>query len=251
MKRTSRKPGKLSEEVYRQLDSYALAAGVAGVGIMALAQPSEAKIVYTPSHIHINNNTVVELDLNHDGVDDFKIQSMTETFTTQGLLPGRSGRRRSELGGRVRPPEGTQGAFLSVFPLERSNRVVVSSQRCAAALNKDVKVGPNSPFQGATSYLALAWSQAGGSGCPWRPIKEAYLGVKFAISGKLHYGWARIKRISGNRGFPAIITGYAYESVANRPIITGKTKGPDVITVQDGTLGYLARGASQIHSAQE
>jgi len=28
------------------------------------------------------------------------------------------------------------------------------------------------------------------------------------------------------------ITGYAYETVANKPIVTGQRKGPDVITVQ-------------------
>jgi hypothetical protein len=41
-------------------------------------------------------------------------------------------------------------------------------------------------------------------------------------------------------------TGYAYETIPNKPIITGKTKGPDVITLDPATLGHLAVGASQI-----
>jgi hypothetical protein len=40
----------------------------------------------------------------------------------------------------------------------------------------------------------------------------------------------------------ATSTGYAYESVPNKPIVAGKTKGPDVITVLPGSLGQLAAG---------
>jgi hypothetical protein len=53
------------ELLHRRLDMYALAASAAGVGLVALAQPAEAKIVYTPSNIPINvNGGVVDLDLN-------------------------------------------------------------------------------------------------------------------------------------------------------------------------------------------
>jgi hypothetical protein len=68
--------------------------------------------------------------------------------------------------------------------------------------------------------------------------------VKFAIHGKTHYGWARIQW--NGIGSTEYITGYAYETIPNKPIIAGKTKGPDVITVQPGTvsdsLGGLALG---------
>ena len=36
---------------------------------------------------------------------------------------------------------------------------------------------------------------------------------------------------------------YAYETVSNKPIIAGKTKDPDVITLEPGSLGGLAAGA--------
>jgi hypothetical protein len=41
-----------------------------------------------------------------------------------------------------------------------------------------------------------------------------------------------------------MLSGYAYETIANKAIIAGKTKGPDVITVQPGSLGRLAQGSS-------
>ena len=74
MKRSSgpRKTANLSESTNRQLNKYALAAGAAGVGLLALVPPTEAKIIYTPAHIHIKvNGGLVELDLNHDGINDF------------------------------------------------------------------------------------------------------------------------------------------------------------------------------------
>jgi hypothetical protein len=52
--------------------------------------------------------------------------------------------------------------------------------------------------------------------------------------------------VSLKRGqIAATLTGYAYETIPNKPIITGETKGPDVITLDPATLGHLAVGASQ------
>ncbi len=44
----------------------------------------------------------------------------------------------------------------------------------------------------------------------------------------------------------ALLTGYAYETIPNKPIIAGKTHGKDVITLEPASLGHLARGASAI-----
>jgi hypothetical protein len=72
------------------------------------------------------------------------------------------------------------------------------------------------------------------------------LGLKFVVHGKVHYGWARLSITLGHHrqydDVSGTLTGYAYETVPNKPIIAGQTKGPDVITVQPGTLGRLARG---------
>jgi hypothetical protein len=53
MNRPSRKPSTLSESLQRHLNAYALAASAAGVGMSALAQPAEAKIVYTKTDVTI------------------------------------------------------------------------------------------------------------------------------------------------------------------------------------------------------
>jgi hypothetical protein len=58
------------------------------------------------------------------------------------------------------------------------------------------------------------------------------------LRGKVHYGWARL-----TNAYPeTTLTGYAYETIPNKQIITGKANGPDVITLEPGSLGQLALG---------
>src|SRR5580692_6201903 len=60
-----RRTADLSDSIHQQLNMYAVAAAAAGVGMLALSQPSEAKIVYTPANAQIKGR--LNLDLNHDG----------------------------------------------------------------------------------------------------------------------------------------------------------------------------------------
>jgi hypothetical protein len=51
--------------------------------------------------------------------------------------------------------------------------------------------------------------------------------LRFAIDGKTHFDRARLGGISAREGnATATLTGYAYETIPNNPIITGKAKGP-------------------------
>ena len=63
---------RLSRTLEHQLNVYALAATASGVSLLALAQPAEAKIVYTHIHHVISPEGAFFLDLNHDGVQDFR-----------------------------------------------------------------------------------------------------------------------------------------------------------------------------------
>lgn len=76
-----------------------------------------------------------------------------------------------------------------------------------------------------------------------------YLGLKFVIKGSVYFGWARVRVIAPkflSCKFKATLLGCAYETIPNRLIIAGRTKGLDVITVQPVSLGHLAAGASAI-----
>src|SRR5690349_9049545 len=80
MKRSSRPrtTANLSESIHRQLQMYALAASAAGVGALALAQPAEAKIIYTHIHKVIGENGYCGIDfMNHRRTFDVAIFNST------------------------------------------------------------------------------------------------------------------------------------------------------------------------------
>ena len=236
------RPGKtahLSDSVHRQLNMYALAASAAGVGMLALAQPAEAKVVYTPAHKWLPVNQYYYLDLNHDRVYDFTFLLSSRTWT--------GGAFSRALSVRWAALSQSQNDIYSVL----SGGIL-----CAAALPKGKQVGPKSPgfanrlhaagmFRIFSNPDCTSWGKYG----PWLNVKgQAYLGVRFAIKGKVHYGWARLGHIRHDKPVRAELMGYAYETIPNKPIVAGKTHGKDVITLQDASLGHLARGASAIPS---
>jgi hypothetical protein len=240
VKRSSRPTCNLSEPVSQRLNAYALAAGAAGVGMLALTHPAEAKIVHTLANIPIvQNGGLVELDLNHDGINDFQFSF---AYTTE----------------KRRAPEGFHQSSMTVAPVQQSNGVVGIQKKGyvpeASALGHGKTVGPKSPFPQGHSALSMfgcaGGTSCGGCGGLWLGKKEAYLGLKFVIKGEIHYGWAHV-RFAGESS-PTIV-GYAYETIANKPIITGATKGPAEIDAdqatsvnapkQPATLAMLALGA--------
>ena len=228
--RPPKSPFQLSDSTLRNLDMYALAAGAAGVSLAALAQPAEAKIVYTAVH---ENAVGVNLDLNNDGTSDFRICLSTDTYHCTHTT-----------GMRVRPDPEVYWDALEVKPLNAANAVLVSTKgQFASALPSGKQIGIKGKFGKNDYWMA---GEDCSSTCsnvgPWFNVNSRYLGFKFAIDHKIHYGWARLNVHWLTK--KAILTGYAYETIPNKPIIAGKTKGPDVITLEPGSLGRLARGSA-------
>jgi hypothetical protein len=200
-------------------------ASAAGVSLLALASPAEGKIVYTHAHKKLPIHKHFFLDVNHDRINDFRfdLAPRSENWLWQAR----------EL----------QGNELSTF----RTRTRYSTFPCARALPKGVKVGPNSPFKALPSSATMAAAASSfANHCSWQNVGggQAYLALKVSINGKIHFGWARFGDVYINAGgASATLTGYAYETVPNKPIITGRTKGPDVITLEPGSLGRLAQGS--------
>ena len=90
MKRESK---SVTSSLERRLNSYVLAASAAGVGMLALTRPSEAKIVYTPAHHVVKIGTSYNLDLNRDGNADFIIFHRVAN-SDSGHASSRAGRPR-------------------------------------------------------------------------------------------------------------------------------------------------------------
>ena len=235
-----RTPSGLSDSVHRQLNLYALAATAAGVGVVASGSPAEAKVVYTPGTVAIRlNSGWVGLDLNHDGIIDFQLNLFSEGGSCKGVpMLGPHYFRALQ----IYTHQSNQAWALKTkvyFP----NATLL----CAAALPEGKVVGPHGHFEplqaGQMLYAQSAGSWGTDDGCPWKSGVQAFLGLKFAITGQIHFGWARV--LSNGIG-TAYISGYAYETIPNKAIIAGKIKGPDVVTVQPASLGHLAAGAAAI-----
>jgi hypothetical protein len=223
---------------------YALAGSAAGVGVLALAQPAEAKIVYTHANVTIGLGGELhhKIDLNHDGISDFSFSYPGTSF-------------------------GPHSAALMVRPLGKGNKVVARTNGThrqkyfPAALYAKALVGPKRRFESYKQQAMAGWTTALGTYNQfgnWLDVKNRYLGFEFVIKGKVHYGWARLSVANNDGGeIQGTLTSYAYETIPDKPIIAGKTEGPeegsvdgvnpatlDEPTLQPASLGLLAMGSN-------
>ena len=227
-----RKSAAISESMQRRLGAYSLAASAAGVGLLAVSQAAEAKIIYTPANLPLKPNYSVFLDINGDGANDF---SVLQSYASAPLFTG--GSRRI-----IEGPFNHNGVVGHKFAGALKPGFVISSGKAFVSSNKSlVRIRTYYPC-GNTSCRKVKYYG------PWwnnnKAVNHRFLGIKFTVKGKTHYGWVRIKIAAPEKYLRTTITGYAYETVPNKPIIAGKTKGPDVITMRTdaGTLGHLALG---------
>jgi hypothetical protein len=220
MKQPPRAAFKLSASVHQRLNTYALAASAAGVGVLALARSAEAKIIYTPAHIHIYANHTIVLDLNGDGIKDFTFKNVLHTSTNATSF-------RSDR--------------LSIIPANVNQiwgHKNSAGSNYASALPAGVKVGASGKFSASYRSMAFGMDQGGSYYCQgkWNNVQKRFLGLKFTIKGKTHFGWARLSTSCNLYKVEAVITGYAYETIPNKAIVTGKTKGPRNVDSKIATL---------------
>ncbi len=230
MKRPARVPSRLSEFLHHRLNAYALAASAAGAGTLALAQPAEAKIVYTAAHVTIGFGGVstYKLDLNHDGITDVRILE-SET--------GTSGGRSNCL--CAAPARGN--AIVGYRSVYRSD--FASALKRGATIDGRLRfLSHGKKGEGMVRTQTASGTASGLSNGAWVNVSNRFLAIRFKIRGKTHYGWARLSvKIEGFVAVRAVLTGYAYETIPNKPIIADQEHSKD-----DASLGRLAQGASGV-----
>jgi hypothetical protein len=252
-----RKPSSLSTALESNLSTYALAAGAAGVALMACAQPADAKVVVTKTNIAIPvNGGIVQLDINGDGQNDFGISAFafpTQTCTLPAGLPQHA---------KQSPPLGCPfNDQLVVKPAQAANQVWNAGKSyyqfkfCAADVARGSRIDRLRPFAAGTVVMyGNEGTSEGHKLCAsvGGTLPRPFLGIKFLDkSGNLHYGWIRVTH-DGIRG---TINGYAYETTPNVPILAGESTpaesasllAPTDLTpqaAQPATLGHLALGAA-------
>jgi hypothetical protein len=214
---------RFSDSFSHRLTSYALAAGAAGVTLLASAGPCAGEIIYKRTHHVIENRTSYKLDLNQDGTADLSIQNQYFHSCTSDSC------RTSEN---------------LIAKLARANKLVHNFYG-AVAMKSGMRIGAGDVFRGAKEPMVNIGQLSYPYGS-WVNVKDRYLGIQFKIKDQTHYGWARLSVQVGLRlTITATLTGYAYETIPNKPIIAGKTTGPDLITLEPGSLGWLAQGSAR------
>lgn len=215
-----------SPKLERNLLAYATVASAAGANVLLLSQVTVAKVVYTKTHKVVDYQNSYQLDVNHDGKDEFALFEATDcleycyvTLDISGIANG-IGRRR-----------------LGSVAVARSGRYALALQR-GAGIDSKVRFAK-------FGVMAVAAGSSSGFG-EWANVKNRYLGLKLHIHGETHYGWARLTVTAKDYDIKALLTGYAYETVPNKAIIAGNRgsttgQGPEAEPV---SLGRLALGAA-------
>ncbi|HVI06726.1 MAG TPA: hypothetical protein VND65_00385 [Candidatus Binatia bacterium] len=208
----------ISHILDRKLAAYMAAAGAAGTALLA-APRAQAKVVYTPANVTLDGSYAI--DLNHDGTDDFTVEYCGICFPHSTVL------------------------FLALdVP---GNATIPYGKRVgeAAALRAGQAIGSHQPFNSFTSYggveMAVFFAYSHSSfGGPWAGAENKFLGLKFTINGEVHYGWARLSVGDFGHNGATVITGYAYETEANKQMFAGQ-----VSSDEGASLGGLAAGAAK------
>jgi PEP-CTERM motif len=204
---STRKSETLPEGANKRLTAYALAAGAAGVGVLALAEPAQADIITVTTPISIPG----AVSINDKTVLDFR------TFIIGA------------------------GTTAAVFALVAEGSMLATTSRSRTVplpLGKGALIGPGGRFFGGGVLETVAFHVTGGRTAfgPWAN-RSAYLGFKFLSNSKTHFAWAHLKVESNLKG---LISEYAYDTVPGQSIEAGQTSA----IPEPGTLSLLALGAA-------
>ena len=173
------------------------------MSLLALASTAAAEVVYTPANVTLLGNGSISIDLNHDSVTDFVLQSVLKPAYCGTVGGGYTGSTQ------ITPTTG--------------DGIVVSHLNFAALLASGTSVDASSTFYNAQTKVAQLVACGSSS-----KYVDGYLGLEFQVAGRTHYGWAQVDIVvySGFRhGMRTTLIGFAYETIPGRAIRTGQIPG--------------------------
>lgn len=209
------------------LDKRLVAYALGAAGTIMIAQPANASIVYTQVNVTISSG-ILPIDLNQDGRPDFALHNyfVGSSYSVQAItIRGNPSDSQAAVIGRTK----------AIFHF-------------ASALPLNYSIGSGIP----KSFVNL---QGGNHAYIGGGITNRFLGLRFSVSGQVHYGWARITTKGNGVGKLATIqlTGFAYETNPNTTILAGD-RGPSAgASVQEPpavrlpSLGLLSLGAAGLN----
>jgi len=211
-----RKSAALPDWLDKRLAGYALAAGAAGVGVLATAPPAEATVITTNVNLTIGAGS-----------------PQTLTFPGGALL---SFFENSS-------PAASYGSAKGIFLKGLGGAAFqADSNAFPARLNLGARISGSMSFLSKLSGRAdtMGGRSSQGATPPWNG-KAGYLGFAF-INGSHgpYFGWAKMSFSS--QGDVAHLTEYAIDNVPFQGVLAGTTTPAPV--PEPATLGLLALGSA-------
>jgi hypothetical protein len=203
MKCRPSRPEPHSELLSRRLNMYSVSAVAAGVGLLAMTPPASGEIIYTHVNVSVRGygDESYAIDLNNDGKADF-------------TLSGHWSRTYFGSGGN---------SSIHIIPA-KGNGAAGFDGSAAALVEGDTIDGAHRFGGTLMAWMNTFFGSDFGAGGRWKNVKNGYLGLKFKIDGEIHYGWERLT-VRNESPLTADLTGYAYETKPNTPIVAGTTSG--------------------------
>jgi len=198
---------KLSAWLDKHLNSYAIAAGAAGVALLACSAPADARVICGKASLSLSGTETFPFNPAKLKFPPFNLAQtyLKSTSTLQQFVWNR--------------------AFFT--PNTAGANDLLASNGLPAGLAAGAVIGPTRRFGKGNSYALLFTYGNYGGGTISRhhgnvPLgKVGYVGYKFLISGKDHFGWARLRVDIQKPHTVTKLIAFGYETVPAKPIHAG------------------------------
>lgn len=216
-------------KIYKNLNGSKLKAYSAMAAALTAGTASlNAEIVYTDiEDITIGIGENFEVDIDGDGTMDFifAASSLTGTYGTWSFATAFGD--SAGVGNSTNQAMGTVGTWYDY----------------ASALDAGDNIGPDGDFLSNTGNAAVIASNFYGSAFGNFPGEgEKFMGVKFDISGNVHYGWIRLE--SDLDAIFVTVMDFAYENTADAAIEAGATVSTAVSELPAGSVNIYSFGSA-------
>ena len=162
------------------------------VCILSTTNSSQAEVIYKNVYVYMINQGSYGLDLNGDGITDYLLALDLKQYTCGYSI------KAVEVPGQGNGAEGTPPKPLTA----------------------GTPIGPNLAFYSGSQTIGYLTDNCGSwasGGSFLHAGQISYLGLKFLINGKIHYGWVQVQVYIVVFGPPKLVervTGFAYETDA-------------------------------------
>jgi hypothetical protein len=199
------KSRKIMKADKSELAAKIMAYGATAAGLLAVAQPASAAVVYSGAQnlpLSYPGNTQQDIDLNNDGTDDFSFNALSYGYYQNFSANSSNQFIRSNDGTRPGPTLGHSDA--ANLPLNYVIQSGLPAVSLAWTTNGEPVAGnyySGGSFNNATGYLGVRFHSAACTGSDW------------------NYGWIQFSNAGLNNG---TIIDWAYESTCNTQILTAQ-----------------------------